>query len=70
MSAKSVTGRTAWNRYFDETLGAARFELDGKTVTEQEVLSKLHDPDRELRKRAHQSLTKTFGELSRSLTLV
>ncbi|MDZ7758019.1 M3 family oligoendopeptidase [Rhodohalobacter sp.] len=70
MSAKSVTGRSAWNRYFDETLGAARFELDGEEMTEQQVLSKLHSPDRDLRKRAHESLTETFTELSRSLTFI
>jgi len=70
MSAKSVTGRSAWNRYFDETLGAARFELDGEEMTEQQVLSKLHSPDRELRKRAHESLTETFTDLSRSLTFI
>lgn len=70
MSAKSVTGRAAWNRYFDETLGAARFDLDGEELTEQQVLSKLHSPDRDLRKRAHQSLTTTFREHSRSLTFV
>ncbi len=70
LSAKSVTGRSAWNRYFDETLGAARFELDGEELTEQEVLSKLHDPDRGLRKRAHASLTDKFRELSRTLTFV
>jgi oligoendopeptidase F len=70
MSAKSVTGRAAWNRYFDETLGAARFELDGEMLTEQEVLSKLHNPDRDLRKRAHSSLTKTFKEHSRTLTFI
>jgi len=70
MSAKSVTGRAAWNRFFDETLGAARFELDGESLTEQEVLSKLHSPDRELRKRAHHSLTSTFEKHSRTLTFV
>lgn len=70
MSAKSVTGRTAWNRYFDETLGAARFELEGEMLTEQEVLSKLHNPDRDLRKKAHASLTETFRDHSRSLTFI
>lgn len=70
LSAKSVTGRSAWNRYFDETLGATRFELDGEELTEQEVLSKLHDPDRDLRKRAHASLTARFRDLSRTLTFV
>lgn len=70
MSAKSVTSRSAWNRYFDETLGAARFELDGEELTEQQVLSKLHDSDRDLRRRAHHSLTKKFKDLSRSLTFI
>lgn len=70
MSAKSVTGRAAWNRYFDETLGAARFELDDEMLTEQEVLSKLHEPDRKLRKKAHASLTDTFRDHSRTLTFV
>lgn len=70
LSAKSVTGRAAWNRYFDETLGAARFELNDEMLTEQEVLSKLHEPNRELRKKAHASLTKTFRDHSRTLTFV
>lgn len=70
LSAKKVTGRSAWNRYFDETMGAARFEIDGEELTQQEALSKLHEPDRELRKRAHASLTNTFREKSRTLTFV
>ncbi|WP_440999375.1 M3 family oligoendopeptidase [Fodinibius sp. SL11] len=70
LSAKKVTGRSAWNRYFDETMGAARFELDGEDLTQQEVLSKLHEPDRDLRKRAHASLTDTFEDHSRTLTFI
>lgn len=70
MSAKSVTGRSAWVRFFDETLGAAKFELDGEELSEQEVLSKLHESDRELRIRAHASLTQKFKDLSRQLTFI
>lgn len=70
LSAKNVTGRSAWNRYFDETMGAARFELDGEELTQQEALSKLHEADRDLRKRAHASLTNTFKEHSRTLTFI
>ncbi|MCW9708370.1 M3 family oligoendopeptidase [Fodinibius salsisoli] len=69
-SAKKVTGSSAWNRYFDETMGAARFTLDGEELTQQEALSKLHEPDRELRERAHASLTETFSELSHTLTFI
>ena len=70
LSAKSVTSSSAWNRYFDETLGAARFEWNGQMLTEQQALSKLHDPDRSIREQAHQSLTETFHKHSRTLTFV
>lgn len=70
LSAKKITARSAWNRYFDETMGAARFKLDGKELTQQQVLSKLHEPDRNLRKRAHKSLTDTFEDHSRTLTFI
>src|SRR5699024_9846985 len=70
ISAKSVTGSGAWNRYFDETMGAARFTLDGEELTQQQTLSKLHSPDRELRERAQRALTDTFEELNRSLTFI
>lgn len=70
LSAKSVTGKQAWTRFFDETLGAARFQLDGRELTEQEVLSKLHQPDRELRQRAAAALTEGFRRMNRSLTYI
>ena len=56
--------------FFDETLGAARFELRGETLAEQVVLSKLHDPDRSLRRDAALSLTAGLEDLSRPLTYV
>lgn len=70
ISIKSVTGRNAWVRLFDETLSAATFELDGHILSEQEVLSKLHNPDRELRRRAAESLTEGLKKLSRPLTYI
>lgn len=70
LTAKSVTGSQAWVRYFDETLGAAKFEFEGKQLSEQEVLSKMHDPDREVRIKAAKSLTHGFNGLKRSLTFV
>eukprot|EP00579_Thalassiosira_antarctica_P019892 CAMPEP_0201966494 /NCGR_PEP_ID=MMETSP0904-20121228/11458_1 /ASSEMBLY_ACC=CAM_ASM_000553 /TAXON_ID=420261 /ORGANISM="Thalassiosira antarctica, Strain CCMP982" /LENGTH=474 /DNA_ID=CAMNT_0048513753 /DNA_START=134 /DNA_END=1554 /DNA_ORIENTATION=- len=70
MSAKSVTGRSAWVRFFDETLGAAEFQIDGESLTEQEALSKLHEGDQKIRKKAHAALTKTFNDLSRTLTFI
>jgi len=70
ISIKSVTGRNAWVRLFDETLSAATFELDGEVLSEQEVLSKLHNPDRDLRRKAAESLTDGLKKLSRPLTYI
>jgi oligoendopeptidase F len=70
LSEKSVTGRSAWNRFFDETMGAARFELDDETLTQQQVLSKLYEPDRDLRRRAALAFTEGLRENLRELTFV
>jgi len=70
LSEKAVTGREAWSRYFDETLGATRFELDGQELPEQVVLSKLQQGDRGLRQRAAASMTAGLKTLSRTMTYV
>jgi oligoendopeptidase F len=70
VSEMDVTGRAAWNRYFDETIASIRFELDGESVTEQEVLSKLHESDRSLRERAAHSFTDGLRQHIRTLTFV
>ena len=70
LSEKAVTGRSAWNRYFDETMGAARFELDGETLTQQQILSKLYEPDRDLRRRAALAFTEGLDDHLRTLTFV
>ncbi len=70
LSEKSVTGRSAWNRYFDETMGAARFDLDGESLTQQHILTKLYEPDRDLRRRAALGFTEGLQEHLRTLTYV
>lgn len=70
MSAKRVTGRGAWTRYFDETLGAARFDLGGETLTQQQLLAKLYEPDRDLRRRAALAFTAGLEAHERTLAFV
>ncbi len=70
LSEKSVTGSSAWTRYFDETVGAMRFELDGEELNQQDILSKLYEPERELRQRAAASFTEGLLEEQRSLTYI
>jgi oligoendopeptidase F len=70
LEEKSVTGRDAWDRFFDETQAAARYELDGEKLTRDQVLSRLYAPDRELRKRAAASVTAGLKELRRTSTYI
>ena len=70
LSEKSITANQAWTRYFDETLGASRYELDGETLTQEEVLSKLYEPDREERRAAALAFTDGLEERRRTLTFV
>jgi len=70
LSEKDITGKQAWTRFFDETLGAARFELDGEEMTQEEILSKLYEPNRTLRRQAALSFTDGLKEHQRTLTFV
>ena len=70
LSEKALTGRQAWNRLFDEILGAARFSLDSQELTEQEVLAKLYSADRQVREQAAHSLTEGLQHYLRELTFI
>jgi oligoendopeptidase F len=67
---KHVTGRGAWNRLFDETLAALRFDVGGETLTLEPTLNRLMDAEEERRKAAAAALATTFGENLRLFTLV
>ena len=70
MAEKAVTGRGAWNRFFDELLGAARYEMSGKRLTQQETLAKLYEPDRDVRRQAALAFTEGLEGQARELTFV
>ncbi len=59
---KYVSGRAAWTRLFDETMAALRFPLDGKMVTESQILNKLSDKSEATRKKAAKSLSSVLGD--------
>ena len=65
---KSVTGRGAWNRLFDETLASLRFEVDGEKLPLEPTLNRLVDPDEAKRKAAAEALAATFKENLRLFT--
>ncbi|WP_414040043.1 M3 family oligoendopeptidase [Acidithiobacillus sp. M4-SHS-6] len=68
LSEKRVTGRALWERLFDETLTEMRFQLRGKAMTEQEVLTLLSNPDRSLRHDAAESLSTGLESRLHTLT--
>ena len=53
---KSVTGRAAWNRLFDETMASMRFPIGSEKVAMSEILNRLSDTDQATRKQAAKSL--------------
>lgn len=59
---KSVAGRAAWNRLFDETMARLRFPLDGKLLTSAEALHLMSDRDPATRKAAAGTLGKVLGD--------
>lgn len=70
LTEKSVTGRNAWDRYFDELLSHKKFEWEGELVPMPIVLNKLHEIDRDTRIRAQQSVTKGLKDILHSTTYV
>jgi oligoendopeptidase F len=67
---KSVTGRGAWNRLFDETISALRFEIDGEQLAIEPTLNFLQDTREEKRKAAAEALAKVFKENLRTFALI
>jgi oligoendopeptidase F len=67
---KSVTGVSAWSRFFDEVHGANRCEWEGEQVPEQVVLAKLYDPDRAVRRAAAASVTMGLHAVERTTTYI
>ena len=65
---KSMTGASAWNRLFDETMAALKFEVDGETLPIEGTLHLLSDMDEKKRQSAFNGLGKTLSDNSRLFT--
>jgi oligoendopeptidase F len=70
LAEKAVTGRSAWDRFFDEVHSAARYEFDGQELSRDQILTKLYSPDRAVRQRAAASVTAGLEKLRRTTTYV
>ncbi len=67
---KSITGRGAWNRLFDETMTDLRFDIDGEQMSLEPALNRLQDADGEVRRQASEALAATFKKNLRTFTLI
>ncbi|MFW5772124.1 MAG: M3 family oligoendopeptidase [Phototrophicaceae bacterium] len=67
---KNVTGRSAWERFFSQLMGAMRYELDGEELTQSQVLVRLYSPERDVRRAAADSLTEGLRKRSMELTYI
>ncbi len=67
---KSITGRSAWNRLFNETMTSLRFEVDGEELALEATLNLLSDKDGAKRKKAATAISKVLGENIRLFTLL
>ncbi len=70
MTEKSVSGLSAWDRLFDELLGAVRVDLDGTEVSFEDAMAKLHAGDRDLRRRASDAVTVALEPGLRTRTFI
>jgi oligoendopeptidase F len=67
---KEVTGRSAWNRLFDETTASMRVDVAGEELTVSAALNNLSSGDRSVRAAAAKGVSAAFGERVRLFSLI
>ena len=67
---KSVAGRAAWTRLFEQTMDSLRFPVDGRELTSAEVLHLLSGHDGGVRERAAKALGEVLGANARTFALI
>ncbi len=67
---KSVTGHSAWNRLFDETMTSLEFNLDGEKLSLEPALNLLQDKDRQKRENAAKEISRVLTAEERTFSLI
>ncbi|MFN8379603.1 MAG: M3 family oligoendopeptidase [Anaerolineae bacterium] len=67
---KSVTGRSAWIRFFTQLTSALRFDYDGQKLNQSQILKLLYEPDRSVREKAAGAVTAALRDSSMELTYI
>jgi oligoendopeptidase F len=67
---KAVTGRSAWSRFFQQLVSSMRLDYEGEQLPLEAVLTRTHDPDRAVRRKAADSVTAGLREYAMQLTYI
>jgi oligoendopeptidase F len=67
---KAVTARGAWDRLFNETMTALKFDIGGEKLSLEPTLNRLLDQDEAKRREAAEALAKVFKDNVRLFTLI
>ena len=67
---KAVTGRGAWNRLFNETMTALRFDVGGEKLSLEPTLNRLLDQNDATRRTAAEALARAFKDNVPLFTLI
>jgi oligoendopeptidase F len=67
---KEVTGHSAWNRLFDETMAGMRITVGNESLTVTDALNRLSDKDRGAREAAGRAIGGAFGESVKLFSLI
>ena len=67
---KEVTGRSAWNRLFDETIATMTVPVSGEELTVSAALNQLSDSDRSKRAAAAEGISEAFSSRGRLFSLI
>jgi len=67
---KSISGRSAWNRLFDETMASLRFNIGGEALTVEPAMKNLQDRNRGVREAAAREISRVLSENGRVFTLI
>jgi oligoendopeptidase F len=67
---KSVTGGSAWVRFFTQLTSAMQYDFEGEKLNQARILAKLQEPDRTVRQKAANILTAGLREKSMELTYI
>jgi oligoendopeptidase F len=70
LTEKTVSGFSAWDRLYEELLGALKVEIDGTELGFEEAMARMYLPDREERRKAAEAVTQTLEPGLRTRTFI